>query len=72
MKKRLDYYILIIIIGGLIIWLQFTFFNIYKFNVDSLKLSTDSLKIETSILKQYIKKDTIIININLKQNKNGN
>ena len=34
---------------------------------DELKTEVDSLKIETRILKEKIKKDTIIINLNLKQ-----
>jgi len=68
-KNRLDYYILVVVIGCIIIWFQFTVFNISKLNIESLDSQVDSLKIETKILKEDIKKDTIIININLK---NGN
>ena len=66
-KDRVDYYVLIIIIGALLIWFQFTTFNINKSTSDELKSEVDSLKIEVKILKEKIKKDTIIINLNLKQ-----
>lgn len=66
-KDRIDYYVLIVIIGGLIIWFQFTSFNINQSASDELKSEVDSLKIETRILKEKIKQDTIIINLNLKQ-----
>ena len=66
-KDRIDYYVLIVIIGALIIWFQFTAFNINKSTLDELKTEVDSLKIEVKILKEKIKKDTIIINLNLKQ-----
>lgn len=66
-KDRIDYYVLIVIIGVLIIWFQFTSFNINQSASDELKSEVDSLKIETRILKEKIKQDTIIINLNLKQ-----
>ncbi len=66
-KDRVDYYVLIVIIGALIIWFQFTAFNINKSTSDELKTEVDSLKIEARILKEKVKKDTIIINLNLKQ-----
>ena len=66
-KDRIDYYVLIVIIGALIIWFQFTSFNINQSASDELKSEVDSLKIETRILKEKIKQDTIIINLNLKQ-----
>ena len=66
-KDRIDYYVLIVIIGALIIWFQFTAFNINKSTSDELKTEVDSLKIEAKILKEKVKKDTIIINLNLKQ-----
>lgn len=66
-KDRIDYYVLIVIIGALIIWFQFTSFNINQSTSDELKSEVDSLKIETKILKEKIKQDTIIINLNLKQ-----
>ena len=66
-KVRIDYYVLIVIIGALIIWFQFTSFNINQSASDELKSEVDSLKIETRILKEKIKQDTIIINLNLKQ-----
>lgn len=66
-KDRIDYYVLIVIIGGLLFWFQFTTFNINQSTSDELKSEVDSLKIETRILKEKIKQDTIIINLNLKQ-----
>lgn len=66
-KDRIDYYVLIVIIGALITWFQFTSFNINQSASDELKSEVDSLKIETRILKEKIKQDTIIINLNLKQ-----
>lgn len=66
-KSRIDYYILIIVISILLFWFQFTTFNINKSTSDKLKSEVDSLKIETRILKEKIKQDTIIINLNLKQ-----
>ena len=66
-KSRIDYYILIIVISILLFWFQFTTFNINKSTSDELKSEVDSLKIETRILKEKIKQDTIIINLNLKQ-----
>ena len=66
-KDRIDYYVLIIIISVLIIWFQFTTFNINKSTSDKLKSEVDSLKIETRILEEKVKQDTIIINLNLKQ-----
>ena len=66
-KDRIDYYVLIVIIGALLIWVQFTSFNINQSTSDELKSEVDSLKIETRILKEKIKQDTIIINLNLKQ-----
>lgn len=66
-KDRIDYYVLIVIIGGLLFWFQFTSFNINQSASDELKSEVDSLKIETRILKEKIKQDTIIINLNLKQ-----
>ncbi len=66
-KSRIDYYILIIVISILIFWFQFTTYNINKSTSDKLKSEVDSLKIETRILKEKIKQDTIIINLNLKQ-----
>ena len=66
-KDRIDYYVLIVIIGALLIWFQFTSFNINQSTSDELKSEVDSLKIETRILKEKIKQDTIIINLNLKQ-----
>lgn len=66
-KDKIDYYVLIVIIGALIIWFQFTSFNINQSASDELKFEIDSLKIETKILKEKIKQDTIIINLNLKQ-----
>ena len=66
-KDRIDYYVLIVIIGALLIWFQFTAFNINKSTSDELKTEVDSLKIEARILKEKVKKDTIIINLNLKQ-----
>ena len=66
-KDRIDYYVLIVIIGALLIWFQFTAFNINKSTSDELKTEVDSLKIEAKILKEKVKKDTIIINLNLKQ-----
>lgn len=66
-KDRIDYYVLIVIIGGLIIWFQFTSFNINQSTSDKLKSEVDSLKIETRILEEKVKQDTIIINLNLKQ-----
>ena len=66
-KDRIDYYVLIVIIGALIIWFQFTSFNINQSASDELKSEVDSLKVETKILKEKVKQDTIIINLNLKQ-----
>ena len=66
-KDRIDYYVLIVIIGALIIWFQFTSFNINQSTSGKLKSEVDSLKIEIKILKEKIKQDTIIINLNLKQ-----
>ena len=66
-KDRIDYYVLIVIIGALIIWFQFTSFNINQSTSGKLKSEIDSLKIETKILREKIKQDTIIINLNLKQ-----
>lgn len=66
-KSRIDYYILIIVISILLFWFQFTTFNINKSTSDKLKSEVDSLKIETRILDEKIKRDTIIVNINLKQ-----
>lgn len=66
-KDRIDYYVLIIIISVLIIWFQFTSFNINQSTSDKLKSEVDSLKIEIKILREKIKQDTIIINLNLKQ-----
>ena len=66
-KDRIDYYVLIIIISVLIIWFQFTSFNINQSTSDKLKSEVDSLKVETKILTEKTKRDTIIVNINLKQ-----
>lgn len=66
-KSRIDYYILIIVISILIFWFQFTTYNINKSTSDKLKSEVDSLKVETKILTEKTKRDTIIININLKQ-----
>ena len=66
-KSRIDYYILIIVISILIFWFQFTIYNINKSTSDKLKSEVDSLKVETKILTEKTKRDTIIININLKQ-----
>ena len=66
-KSRIDYYILIIVIRILIFWFQFTTYNINKSTSDKLKSEVDSLKVETKILTEKTKRDTIIVNINLKQ-----
>lgn len=66
-KSRIDYYILIIVISILIFWFQFTIYNINKSTSDKLKSEVDSLKVETKILTEKTKRDTIIVNINLKQ-----
>ena len=66
-KSRIDYYILIIVISILIFWFQFTTYNINKSTSDKLKSEVDSLKVETKILIEKTKRDTIIVNINLKQ-----
>lgn len=66
-KSRIDYYILIIVISILIFWFQFTTYNINKSTSDKLKSEVDSLKVETKILTEKTKRDTIIVNINLKQ-----
>ena len=66
-KSRIDYYILIIVISILIFWFQFTTYNINKSTSDKLKSEVESLKVETKILTEKTKRDTIIVNINLKQ-----
>lgn len=49
-KDKISYYVLIVIIGSLIIWFQFTSFNINQSTSDELKSEVDSLKIEWSFI----------------------
>ena len=71
--KRLEYYATVAIAIGAIYWLIFVMTNINTLQLDKVQKEIVEQDVRIQILEsKALLKDTIIINLNLNQPKNGN